>query len=180
MYKKLFFLAILAFFNLNINAQEKPEKNSNIIEVGFNLSQFQSDFGTGFHLISPYFLKSKVAVRAGVNLQWLEYFNGEETTWTPYQNFQIGLRSRNEIVENKIYIYGEGGLITILPKSEFSSESLEFGGYGLFGFEFKPTSYFAYFIEIGGVGTGARADELPTQPIYSNGLLINVGLRVGF
>jgi hypothetical protein len=134
MYKKLLFFAILAFFTQIINAQEKTENNSNNIEIGFNVSQFQSDFGTGFHLISPYFLNSKVAVRAGFNFQWLEYFDGEETTWTPYQNFQIGLRSRNEIVENKIYIYGEGGLIGILPNSDFSSESLELGGYGLFGF----------------------------------------------
>jgi hypothetical protein len=34
-----------------------------------------------------------------------------------------------------------------------------------------------YFIELGAVGTGAKADKLPTNPIYSNGFLMSVGFR---
>lgn len=175
--KNVILLFIVFFaFNLEIDGQGRPNK----IEFGFNLNQFQEDFGVGIHLISPYFIHSKVAVRAGVNLQWFEYFNGTETTWSLYQNFQFGLRARNSIIENKLFIYGEGGIVTILPNTDFSSKSNEFGGYGLFGFEFKPSSKFGYFIELGGVGTGAKADELAIQPIYSNGFLTNVGFRIGF
>ena len=54
------------------------------------------------------------------------------------------------------------------------------GGYGLFGFEFFMNSRNNYFIEIGGVGTGAVADKVANSPIYSNGLLINVGFRHQF
>lgn len=170
-------MAITAFvvLTLNLNGQNKTNK----IEVGFSVNQFQKDFGVGVHLISPYFIHSKVAVRAGANLQWFEYFNGTETTWSPYQNFQLGLRSRSEIFENKIFIYGEGGVVTILPNSDFSGKSVKFGGYGVFGFEFKPISNFAYYIELGGVGTGATANNVANNPIYSNGFLMNVGLRVG-
>lgn len=171
----MLFIAIFAAFTLNVTGQNQPNK----FELGLNINQFQRDFGVGVHLISPYFLYSKVAVRAGANFQWLEYYNGTETTWTPYQNFQLGLRARNPIIENKLFIYSEGGILIILPHDDFSSKSTEFGGYGLFGFEFKPSSRIAYFLELGGVGTGAKADELPTQPIYSNGFLINVGFRIG-
>ncbi len=162
-------------FTLQIQAQVSPNK----LEIGLNVNQFQNDFGIGVHLISPYFLKSKVAVRAGANFQWFEYFNGTETTWSPYQNIQIGLRGRSEVIEDKIFMYGEGGVLAILPNNEFSNNDTEFGGYGVFGFEFRPITKFAYFIEIGAVGTGAKANKIITSPIYSNGFLMSVGLRIG-
>lgn len=149
------------------------------VDIGFQLSQYQRDFGVGVHIISPYFLNSTMAIRAGANVQWFENFNGSETTWTTYQNVQLGVRSRNTIIEDKIFIYGEGGLLLILPNSDFSSESANLGGYGAFGFEFRPVSNFAYFIELGGVGSGATADKIAGKPIYSNGFLTNVGFRVG-
>ena len=37
-----------------------------------------------------------------------------------------------------------------------------------------------YFIEIGGVGSGATADKVVGNPIYANGLMINVGYRYVF
>jgi hypothetical protein len=77
-------------------------------------------------------------------------------------------------------LYGEGGVIVLFPSSEFSSESEVLGGYGLFGFEFFFSHQSNYFIEIGGIGTGAVADKASGKPIYSNGLLINVGLRHHF
>jgi hypothetical protein len=51
------------------------------------------------------------------------------------------------------------------------------GGYGLFGFEFFFTKFGNYFIEIGAVGTGAKADKVASKPIYSNGLTVSTGMR---
>ena len=172
---KTLVLALFIMLTTQVTAQTSPNK----LEIGFNLSQYQKDFGLGLHLISPYFIKSTIAIKVGANIQWLEYINGTETTWATYQNFQLGIRGRSVIVSDKIFIYGEGGFITILPNSNFSSESSVFGGYGLFGFEFKPSPKFAYFIELGGVGTGATADKIAGKPIYSNGFLTNVGFRIG-
>jgi len=152
----------------------------NRLEVGVNVSQYQKDFGIGVHVISPYFFKKCVAIRAGTNIQWLENFNGTETNLTTYQNIQIGIRGRRVTVTDNISVYGEGGSFIILPNSDFSSKSSVFGGYGLFGFEFKMVPRFAYFIELGGVSTGAVADKAVSQPIYSSGFLINVGLKIGF
>ncbi|MEO0332135.1 MAG: hypothetical protein AAF223_10680, partial [Bacteroidota bacterium] len=77
-------------------------------------------------------------------------------------------------------LYGEGGIILLLPSDTFSAERTELGGYGLFGFEFYLKNNANYFIEIGGVGTGAQADKVPNKPIYSNGLLISTGFRMQF
>jgi formate-dependent phosphoribosylglycinamide formyltransferase (GAR transformylase) len=74
-------------------------------------------------------------------------------------------------------LYGEGGIILLFPSAIFSTNSSEFGGYGLFGFEFFMHSKMNYFLEIGGVGSGAVADKVIAKPIYSNVLLINLGFR---
>jgi hypothetical protein len=149
-------------------------------QIGFQISQYQKDFGIGLHVISPYFMRKTVALKAGTNIQWFEHSKGTETTWTTYQNIQLGMRGRSHEVTHNISIYGEGGAFFILPNSDFSSESLNFGGYGLFGFEFKICPTFGYFIELGGVGSGAAADKIAGKPIYSNGLFTNVGLRIAF
>lgn len=155
------------------------QNNLNNTEIGFNISQYQKDFGIGLHVISPYFLYKTIALKAGANIQWFEHFNGSEIAWSLYQNIQLGMRGRAAPVAQNIAIYGEGGIFLILPNSDFSSQSSVFGGYGLFGFEFRVLPRLAYFIELGGVGTGATADKIAGQPIYSNGFLINVGLNIG-
>lgn len=68
----------------------------------------------------------------------------------------------------------------LFPSDAFSSRSVQFGGYGLFGFEFLLDQHMRYFLEAGGVGTGARADRIEGAPIYSNGFVINVGVRAQF
>lgn len=160
------------------NLEAQTNFNTDKMAFGFTVNQFQEDFGLGVHLVSPYFVKSSIAIRGGINFQWLENFNGTETSWTSYKNIQLGIRSRTSIISDKIFVYGEGGFIIILPNSDFSSEDMEIGGYGLFGFEFILNNHFAYFLEFGGVGTGARADKIIGIPIYSNGFLASVGYRI--
>lgn len=109
-----------------------------------------------------------------------EYVLNNETEWTPYVNFSLGVVSVGGEVGGFMRLYGEGGVLILLPADEFSSESMEFGGYGLFGFEFFMNKKANYYIEIGGVGTGAKADKIVTKPIYSNGLLISAGFRFHF
>ena len=70
--------------------------------------------------------------------------------------------------------------ICLLPSKELSNNDFVMGGYGLLGFEFFVSKGFNYYIEIGGAGTGARAEKLINKPIYSNGFLIGIGIRVFF
>ncbi|HET8858906.1 hypothetical protein [Marivirga sp.] len=172
-------ILLMVLLSIMLSGQVSAQTSPNKLEIGFNVSRYQKDIGLGLHLISPYFIKEKIAIKAGANLLWFEYFNGSETTFSLYQNFQLGIKVRNAIFSDKLFMYGEGGFLTILPNSAFSSESSVFGGYGLFGIEFRPSQKAAYFVELGGVGSGAIADKIAGEPKYSNGFLINVGYRIG-
>lgn len=174
--KRVILLAILALGFNKMHAQES--KISNDLSIGFQLNEYGGDFGMGLNVTSPYFFKGNVAVRLRGNLMFLEHLDALQTTWTPYSNLTLGLVSGGSRVGKNIRLYGEGGVIMLIPSADFSSQETEFGGYGLFGFEFYMFDRGNYFIEIGGVGTGARADIAPLDPIYSNGLLISTGFRV--
>lgn len=177
MIKRLLF-AVFVITTLNISGQDTAPNSG--LGLGFHLSQHQNDFGLGVNLTTPYFANNHIAVRLRGNVMWLEHLQNLETTWTPYSSFQVGIVGIGGTINNSIRLYGEGGVIGILPDSEFSSNDSEFGGYGLFGFEFFFQRAHNYFIELGGVGTGAKADKVITHPIYSNGFIINVGYRYAF
>lgn len=149
--------------------------------IGGQVGQIQRDFGIGLHVTSPYFANQKMAVRLRGNVAWNQHATGElGTTWTPYSNLSFGFLQAVGEMGDFVRVYGEGGAIFLFPAQEFSSNAVQFGGYGLFGFEFHFDAHMNYFLEAGGVGTGARADEVTGEPIYSNGFLMNVGVRVQF
>lgn len=170
--RKITLIAALLSISSLIYAQQK-----NSIGVGLNISQFQNDFGLGVHIISPYFANNSVAVKVGGNLQWLQHIDHNKTVWTPYSTIQFGFRGRHSIIENKLFVYGEGGTVMLLPNSKFSTNQTIFGGYGLFGFEFFVGNRWSYFIELGGMATGAKADKIQSQPVYSNGFTESTGFR---
>lgn len=149
--------------------------------IGFQLTQVQNDFGLGFNISSPYFANERMTMRVRGNLVWHQHPDAiGESTWTSYSNFSFGIASISGVVAERIRLYGEGGAMVLFPAGDFSSESVNFGGYGLFGFEFFMYPHSNYFIELGGVGSGAKADRIPTAPIYSNGFIISVGYRYQF
>jgi len=175
--KKNVLLVLLLVFCMNtLKAQEMPINRG--LGLGFQLSQFQRDFGIGLNFTSPYFANEKIAVRLKGNLVYNENIQNSITKWTPYSNLSIGLVGASGKIGDYIRLYGEGGILGLLPSNEFSSNQFEFGGYGIFGFEFFMNNTSNYFIEIGGVGTGAIADKIVYKPIYSNGLLISTGFRM--
>jgi len=174
---KVFLLATL--FAIGLSAQEK-EAERNPYVLGFQLSQYQNDFGIGLSVTSPSFLHEMLAVKARGNLMFFEHLQENETVWTPYANFALGIQSGHSKLGDFIAIYGEGGAIGLFPSSDFSEENIVVGGYGLFGFEFLIADNFNYYIELGGIGVDAVADRIPNKPLYSNGFLINVGWKMSF
>lgn len=172
---------LLFFINAGYYSQAQEEEINTNFGVGLQIAQYQQDFGIGLNATSPYFAYDKVAVRLRANLMWNEHLTDAGTsTWSNYSNLSVGIVGVGGQIGNSIRLYGEGGFILLFPSEAFSSNNTDFGGYGLFGFEFFMSPFTNYFIEIGGVGTGAREDKLPTQTIYSNGLLIDVGFRAQF
>ncbi|MFN3195976.1 MAG: hypothetical protein ACE364_08515 [Chlorobiota bacterium] len=178
--KRMLMIAVLIMLFSIIAKSQEESKISNSFGVGFQLGEIQDDFGIGLNITSPYIFDNRVAVRARANFVWNEHLDGIETTWTPYSNFTLGVVGVGGKINDYIRLYGEGGVILLLPSDEFSDGEMVSGGYGLFGFEFYHFRNLNYFIEIGGVGTGARENTIATRPIYSNGLMINAGLRVHF
>ncbi len=177
--KKLALLLLLALGSFIVaNAQ-----NTNINKgfgVGYQLGQYYNDFGIGINLTSPCFAKDNFAFRLRGNYMFHEHVKNDETVWTPYFNASFGVVGFAGTAGDFIRLYGEGGILCLLPSDEFSSDNFVMGGYGLLGFEFFFIKQMNYFIEAGGVGTGAKADKLPNKPIYSNGFMIGTGLRMYF
>jgi hypothetical protein len=163
---------ILLSISQVIYAQEKKH-----FSVGVNINQVQNDFGLGLHTTSPYFANNSVAVKLGANIQWLQHIDKNETIWSPYYNIQLGFRSRHPIIKDRLSVYAEGGTVLLFPNAIFSNKRTIFGGYGLLGLEFSANKKIGYFIELGGMGTGALADKIPTKPIYSNGFTSSFGIR---
>lgn len=176
---KTFFISLFIATALLIShsslGQESPSTKTSF---GFNLGQYSRDFGVGATITSPYFFKGYAAVRLRANLMFYEHPLNQEITWTPYSNFTLGFVGVGGTISDFARLYGEGGFIFIMPGNEFSSSTSEIGGYGLFGFEFFMNPHMNYYIELGGVGSGATADKVALKPIYSNGFLIQTGFRV--
>lgn len=158
------------------HAEEPTLKNG--FQIGFQLSQNQNDFGFGLNITSPLLAHQSLGFRLKSNMMFYEHVDSGAYTWSPYTNVSVGIIGIGGHIANRIRLYGEGGFLLIFPSPAFSSETTNFGGYGNFGFEFFMTNSFNYFIEIGGIGSGATADKVAFSPIYSNGLSINVGFRI--
>jgi hypothetical protein len=169
-------VSLLLLISFPCLAQEKGPS------IGFQLNEFQNDFGLGLNYTSPYFANELLAIRLRGNLMFYEYYSVEnnQTKWSPYSNLTLGIVSGHQKLNDVIACYGEGGVIGILPSTDFSEDNINIGGYGLFGFEFYFAPQFNYFIELGGVGTSASADKLAAKPIYSNGFVATVGFRINF
>jgi hypothetical protein len=179
----IFILSIILGMHGIANTQNKKNNKESIsskMGIGFNLSEYQNNFGLGLHITSPYFVYNRIAIRLKGNLMYNEYVKDQKTKWEPYSNLSLGIVGVGGEIKNNMRIYGEGGPVFLFPSNDFSSEEFVFGGYGLFGFEFYMSPSFNYHIEIGGVGTGATADKIKNKPFYSNGLLINTGFRIQF
>jgi len=172
-------IAVCLVFILYILSVRGQERDFNKFSYGFQLVKFQNEFGFGVHLLSPEF--KNLRLNAKINLNWLNHLDNQSNqTWTEFLNNQVGINFHTSIT-NRINLYSEGGVVILFPNNSFSDESIDFGGYGLFGFEFFFTENTSrnpsYFIELGGIGTGAVASKIVSNPIYANGFLISVGYR---
>jgi hypothetical protein len=177
----LIFLLTGLFFGssvfIPVRAQHQLKPNSGL-GFGFQVNQFQNDFGFGLNLTSPEILNGNAAIRLKANQVYFEHLLDGEYVWSGYQNVSLGFVGFGGMVGQSIRLYGEGGLVGINPSDRFSSESFRLSTYGTFGFEFFPTQAFNYFIELGVMTSQARADKVVGNPFFSNGFVASVGFRM--
>lgn len=174
--KKLIIVCTSYLLCFSTLAQDKKPFN-NGIGIGYQLVQYQDDFGFGLNFTSPHFLSKHVAVRLKSNLMYHQGVENQSYEWIPYGNISLGIVGVGGKVNEDIRLYGEGGVLAIFPSERMSTSEMMPAGYGLFGFEFFYKHYGNYFIEIGGIGSRARANNLPSQPIFSNGMSLSTGFR---
>lgn len=111
---------------------------------------------------------------------YLNHDQDGKNKWTTYHTAGFGISTTPAQITKAVSLYGEGGVTAIFPNSDFSSPTTEFGGYGLFGFNFNFDQNFCYFIELGGIGSGTTAEKSDNQRIYSNGFFLQVGFKIHF
>jgi len=186
--KKILFLCLFSGLSMVVFSQPADEASLQVnypftrLQLGFQLNQIQHDFGMGINVTSPRFFHRHVAIRLGANVQWLQYIAPAslETNWKTYGVYKLGVNGISGFITKSIMVYGEGGLVMMAPNKKFSDKSLISGGYGLFGFEFIINKHFSYFIELGGMGTGAIAEKSLYKTVYANGFTTSVGIRKSF
>jgi hypothetical protein len=153
--------------------------------LGMTLHRFQDDFGLGGVVGTPQFLGGRLRLTVGGGVAWMTNALGDDgrQEWVTYGHTRLTLESGMRIPGSPVRLYGFGGPSLLLLPSRLSHDSVAIGGYGGFGFEFQwagpagdgPVSY---FVELGGFGSNAKADALPTSPSIGNGFLLTVGFRV--
>lgn len=156
------------------------QEHQNGFGFGWDLSSYSGDFSVGLRLASPRFLHQKLHVEASGGYAWAEgvLLGGSEETWAAYGIFRLGLFHSSMIGHLPLRYYGGGGVVLLLPTDKLSSQSTNWGGYGLTGLElFMWHKHRAWFVELGGMGTGAKANQLIGSPIYANGFTIAWGFR---
>ncbi|HEU5058159.1 MAG TPA: hypothetical protein VFU21_16620 [Kofleriaceae bacterium] len=152
--------------------------------VGYTLHRFQDDFGTGASLSTPRFLRGSLRVTLGGGVSWSPHAvtaDGDQD-WARYGGARLVLEGGARAEGSPVRLYGFGGPMLLALPSRLSDDELAVGGIGGFGFEYYfmkggqdgPVSYFT---ELGGAGTGARADNQPGRPMLANGFFVTVGLR---
>jgi hypothetical protein len=122
-------------------------------------------------------------VTLGGGVSWYPYAtsNGEQS-WAEYGHLRLVMEGGARAPGSPVRIYGFGGPVIEFISDRLSEKSVALGGLGGFGFEYYFVSDerdgpVSYMMELGGIGTSARADELPGKPLFSTGFLITVGLR---
>ena len=181
MQRKLHFITaqITLMLFLTTYTIQAQERNFSKISFGFQLQQVQNDFGFGIHFLSP--TVGDFRLKSSYNFNWFIHENNDQVSvWTEYSSFNFGTRYQT-LVSKNINLYVEGGPQILLNKTSVSSENINFGGYGLFGFEFflsdESIGNTSYFIELGATGNNSRADKTVSKPKVGNGFITSVGMR---
>ncbi len=159
----------------------KPARSSRLA-IGFSLETIQDDFGLELDLTTPYFAGKMMALRFRGGVAWANGIPLGETEedWLLYAPVRVAFVGSWAFAADKIRLYSEAGSLIILSVQDVSSETFSgMGGYGLFGFEFFANDNVpvTYFIEGGGMGTSAEADQIISEPSLANGFFATFGLR---
>ena len=178
-------IAITLLGAAEVRAQVPAQPSANHrASVGMSVARLQDSFAVSGNWTGPALFDGTARITAGGGAAWYPYghrVSGDEE-WMPFGHARIVVESGHRVGFAPLRLYGFGGAMLIIRPDRLSDNALAVAGIGGFGFEFfVPTEMrsapVSYFIEVGGIGGGARATNLPGRPILVNGFLIQSGLR---
>lgn len=153
------------------------------LALGFELTDFQSDYGMAFTFTTPYFFKKTMAVRLHGGLSWMEAIPADDGLepnyeWIRYFPVRLAWVISIGLGNGLNRLYAEAGGIMYLGADDIASD-IVIGGYGEFGFELFPSmlSPVSYFIQAGGMGSSGEGSEILGEPSVGNGFMLDVGIR---
>jgi hypothetical protein len=147
--------------------------------LGAEASGLPNSYGLGLHMLTPSLFGDNFRIKFGVSHLWTRCrLAGEaDQSWVPFSNLRLGVHVSFPIKGSALQGYAEGGVAASIPDSRLSRNSMDMGGYGVFGFEFPMRRTSTSFFEFGGMGVGGRADRVPGRPSYSGGFMAAAGVR---
>lgn len=98
---------MIAGFSLYAQSQEAAIHTGT--GFGFQLNQYQRDFGLGLNFTSPFFAHDMLAVRLRANMMYNESVQNFKSSWVSYSNASLGLVGVGGMIGEYIRLYGEGG-----------------------------------------------------------------------
>jgi hypothetical protein len=145
----------------------------------------QTDYGVSVSVTSPYLWARRVALRAGAEYQLLDAVPKDEAkevrhTYTVFRAGTVGLIG---VVESRVSVYWETGLLYLMPESKLASDS-SIGAYANLGMELFPRvpswrPQYSVFFDVGLRGApDAVAEKVKGEPFYGNGFTGRAGLRL--
>jgi hypothetical protein len=153
--------------------------------LGFHLANLDGNPAVGLEATSSYLGHGSLAFRVSADRaahRGLPAAGPAEEQMGQFGLVRAGVVGVGGVVAGCIRLYGEGGVFAAFPSAGLSSQGTQWGGYGHFGFEClfgRPAhAPCAYFIELGTVGSGARAERMLGRPTYLNGFVTRVGFRL--
>ncbi|MGY6648908.1 hypothetical protein [Wenyingzhuangia sp. IMCC45574] len=175
MTKKITLFTTILFIAITSSIKAQINKDDNKFLIGAQITQSHEDTGLGFNVTSPMLDRKNIALRLRGDVLWKKIISldiKDKKIDAPYSKLSLGVVGFGGELFDATKVYGEGGLTFIFPTNNPSSDANFFGGYGVFGLEYKTNYKNYWFLEIGGIGTGGT-----TKSISANGVLFNFGYR---
>lgn len=178
--KKLMTLtAMVLILSSGFYAKETP------FAVGFGVSDSAGNLGLNLEASSPSFAQDFLIIRLESQIDFLSaYRNNPDVEWEMFSTHRLGLVGTGGWNSDTIRLYGEFGPVLALPCSTISDDTMQWGIYGLFGFEFfiasKEESTIAYYLEAGTNALFDSADNIAGDPDYYSGFTARTGIRFYF
>lgn len=169
-YKLLLFF-ILFTTMLKAEAQSK-------FAIGVNVNKSLYSYGAGISISSP-MLANSFQLRLGMNVMGVPGtpVSGIGPIIGGYELFRLGIAGKGINIGELSKLYWEGGPLLIVNSRAVTDRPYNIGGYGVMGFEYRMLEKTSVFAELGGIGTGAKAEKFIGQPMFSTGPFVGAGLR---